>query len=277
MSEKVPFSWDDLHAHFPQEEIAKLRKQLVEEYRIGKYTDKELINRYHMSKQTFYDSIERYKNAIEIKDFMDESKTPRNPHRTILPEHKEIVKKIIKADQEELRKKQAQFEADMKISGKNLKPEKLEKLKKEMSSSLKGCRKIANEFNMEMSMNGEEITISKSKVNDIKREMTNYQVIEVKELSTSLYRPSEPYVAFAMDFTEKVIAGGERAYIINILDKYNNEKIVLDAHKSQDADAVISSLAKFDKQIKHNGITIKFFLISFTQEAHGKMDLLNVI
>jgi hypothetical protein len=30
-----------------------------------------------------------------------------------------------------------------------------------------------------------------------------------------------------MDFTEKVIAGGDCAYIINILDKYNNENLAV--------------------------------------------------
>jgi hypothetical protein len=148
-----------------------------------------------------------------------------------------------------MRKKLGQFEADMELSGKNLKPNKLKKLKNEMKHSLKGCRKIACDFNIEMSMNGEEITISKSKVNDIIRKEKNYQIVKVKQLSGHLFRPSEPSIAFAMDFTEKVIAGGDRAHILNILDKYNNEKIILDAHKSQDADAVICSLEKFDKQL----------------------------
>jgi hypothetical protein len=120
-------------------------------------------------------------------------------------------------------------------------------------------------YAMEMSMNGEEIRISKSKVNDIIREEKNYQVVEVKQLSGHLYRPPEPSIAFAMDFTEKVIAGGERAYIFNILDKYNDEKIVLDSYKSQDADAVIYS---------HGIISL---LISQILEVPGKMDLLNVI
>jgi hypothetical protein len=33
----------------------------------------------------------------------------------------------------------------------------------------------------------------------------------------------EPSIAFAMDFTEKVIAGGKRAYILNILDNFKQE------------------------------------------------------
>ena len=125
-----------------------------------------------------------------------------------------------------------------------------------MRHSLKGCRKIANEFNIQMSMKGEEISISKTRVHELMKEMTMYQLVEAKQFGGYLNRPNEPSIAFAMDFTEKVIAGGERIYIIDILDKYNNEKIVLDAHKSQDADAVIYSLEKFDKQPRHNGITI---------------------
>jgi hypothetical protein len=61
-----------------------------------------------MSKQAFYDTVERYKDAVELADFMDESKAPKNPYRTILSEHKEIVKEITKADREDMKKKQAQ-------------------------------------------------------------------------------------------------------------------------------------------------------------------------
>lgn len=256
MIEKFPFSWDEIHTHFPEEKVAKLRKKLTEEYNSNKYSDKELIDHYHMSKQTFYETIERYKNASDLTDFMDDSKAPKEPHRTILPEHKELVKNIIKVDREELRKKQNQFETDMELSGKNLKPDKLNKLKTEMKSSMKGCRKIAYEFNMQMSMKGEEISISKSTVNNIESEMKSYQITIIKQFGSYLDRPKEPSISFAMDFTQKVIAGGESVHIINIIDKYNNEKIILDAHKSQDADAVVYSLEKFNKQLSNNEITI---------------------
>ena len=256
MTEKFPFSWDDIHIHFPKEKVARLRKELIKEYCSGKLSDKELMERYHMSKQTFYDTIERYKDAVELTDFMDESKAPKNPHRTILPEHEDIIKDIIKSDREELRKKEHQFEADMELSGKDINKEKLKRLKKEMRHSLKGCRKIANEFNMRMSENGEDISISKTRVNEIMRKMTMYLLVEEKQLDGHLTRPPEPFMAFAMDFTEKVIAGGERTYILDILDKYDNEKIILDAHKIQDADAVICSLEKFNTVFGHSGITI---------------------
>jgi cytochrome c556 len=178
MINKFPFSWEDIHTHFPKENVASIRKNLMEEYRSGKYSDSELMGRYHMSKDAFYNSVEKYKDAVELADFMDESKAPKNPHRTILSEHEGIVKEIIKEDREELKKKQAKFEADMEVSGKNLKLEKLKRLKKEMRRSLKGCRKIACDFNTEMSMNGEEIRISKSKINDNGKEFKNNRVAD---------------------------------------------------------------------------------------------------
>ncbi len=100
--EEFPFLWDDIHKYFPKKEIARLRMKLMEEYRSGMYTDKELMERYHMSKQTFYDTLERYKGAFELTDFMDESKTPKNPYRKILPEHEEKIKELVKIDREEL-------------------------------------------------------------------------------------------------------------------------------------------------------------------------------
>ncbi len=149
--EEFPFLWDDIHKYFPKKEIARLRMKLMEEYRSRMYTDKELMERYHMSKQTFYDTLERYKDAIELIEFMDESKKPENPYRKILPEHEEKIKELVKIDREELKQEQKRFENKMEHSGKKIRKEKLEKLKKNMKSSLKGCRKIANEFNRDMS------------------------------------------------------------------------------------------------------------------------------
>lgn len=254
--EEFPFLWDDIHKYFPKKEIARLRMKLMEEYRSGMYTDKELMERYHMSKQTFYDTLERYKDAIELTDFTDESKTPKNPYRKILPEHEEKIKELVKIDREELKQEQQQFENKMEHSGKKIRKEKLEKLKKNMKSSLKGCRKIANEFNRNMYGKGENISIGKTRVHTIMTEMGMYIREEEKRLGGHLMRPPEPFIEFAMDFTEKVIAGGERAYIFDLLDKYDNEKMVLDAHKTQDADSVICSLEKFGNAVGHRGVII---------------------
>jgi hypothetical protein len=104
MNGELPFSWDDIHRYFPKEEVARLRKELMEEYRSGEHTDKELMERYRMSKQTFYETIERYKDAVELSDFMDESKAPKNPYRKFLPEHEEKVKELVMEDREALKK-----------------------------------------------------------------------------------------------------------------------------------------------------------------------------
>lgn len=254
--EEFPFLWDDIHKYFPRREIARLRKKLMEEYRSVVYTDKELMERYHMSKQTLYDTIERYKDAVEPPDFMDESKTPKNPYRKILPEHKEEIKELVKTDRDELKKKQQQFENKMEHFGKKIRKEKLDKLKKNMKSSLKGCRKITNEFNRNMDGKGKNIRIGKTKVYEIMREMGMYAKEEERRLGGHLLRPPQPYMEYTMDFTEKVIVGGERAYIFDLLDKYDNEKIVLDAYKAQDADSVICSLEKFGNAIGHREVIV---------------------
>jgi putative transposase len=256
MKEEFPFLWDDIPKYFPKKEIAGLRKKLMEEYRSSMYADKELMERYHMSKQTFYYTIERYKDAIELQDFMDESKTPKNPYRKILPEHEERIKELVKKDREDLKQKQQEFEKKMEQSGKKIRKEKLDKLKESMKSSLKGCRKIANEFNRNMSGKGENISIGKTRVHETMREMGMYVREEERRLGGHLMRPPEPYMEYTMDFTEKVIVGGERAYIFDMIDKYDNEKIILDAHKIQDADSVICSLEKFCNVIGYRGVIV---------------------
>jgi transposase InsO family protein len=256
MKKEFPFLWDDVHKYFPKEEIAKLRKKLMEEHRTGKYSDKELMERYHMSKQTFYDTLEKFKEAAELLDFMDESKAPKNHYRKLLPEHEEKIKELVKTDRDELKQKQQQFENKMENSGKKIRKQKLEKLKNEMKHSLKGCRKIANEFNRQICEKGKDISIGKTIVHKKMREMGMYVREEDKRFGGHLMRPPEPFIEFSMDFTEKVIAGGDRAYIFNLLDKFDNEKIILDAHKKQDADAVIRSLKKFRKSVDKRGVII---------------------
>jgi putative transposase len=145
----------------------------------------------------------------------------------------------------------------MRCSEKEISKEKLERLKKEMEHSLKGCRRIADAFNREMGENCENISIGKTKVYEIMVEMDVYvKEEEKKKLDGHIKRPPEPFLEFAMDFTEKVIVGGERAYILDLIDKYSNTKIILDAHEKQDTDAVIHSLEKFSKIFGHRGATI---------------------
>jgi len=144
----------------------------------------------------------------------------------------------------------------MKRSGKEIGRERLDRLKKEMERSLKGCRRIADAFNREARYNGENISIGKTGVYEIMVEMGVYIRAEERKLDGQLPRPPEPFLEFAMDFTEKVIAGGERAYVLDMIDKYCNAKIILEGHETQSADAVICSLEKFSGVFRHRGVTI---------------------
>ncbi len=101
-SNNQPYKWEYVHKHFPPEEVASYRKQLVDERTSGQYTDKELMKRYGMSKQTFYNTINRYTHAKEERDYMDKSKAPKNPARKIKPEDKKMIQQMVKNDREHL-------------------------------------------------------------------------------------------------------------------------------------------------------------------------------
>ncbi len=98
MSVKSVFSWKYLHRKLSPEEVAKFRKQLIEEYRSGRFTNKELIERYGMSERTYYNTLKWYKNAIRLEDFMDKPRAPKNPHRKLSPEDIEFLIEIARED-----------------------------------------------------------------------------------------------------------------------------------------------------------------------------------
>jgi transposase len=98
MSAKSAFSWEYIYRKMFPEEAAKLRKQLMEEYRSGKFSNKELMERYCMSERTYYNTIKRYKNATCLEDFMDKPRAPKNPHRKLSPEDIEFLIEIARED-----------------------------------------------------------------------------------------------------------------------------------------------------------------------------------
>ncbi len=57
MYAKSAFSWEYIHRKLSPEDIAKLRKQLMEEYHSGKFSNKGLIERYGMSERTYYNNV----------------------------------------------------------------------------------------------------------------------------------------------------------------------------------------------------------------------------
>jgi len=86
-----PYGWANIQRYFPKEEVARMRKQLLEERATGKYTDRDLMRRYRMSKQTFYNTVQRYRDAKEDRDYKDKSKAPKNPAKKLT---REVVGKI---------------------------------------------------------------------------------------------------------------------------------------------------------------------------------------
>jgi len=101
-SNEQPYKWEYVHKHFPPEEVAQFRMEMMEKRASGKYSDKELMKQYGMTKQTFYNTINRYSDAKEEKDFMDKSKAPKNPAKKLKPEDIEKIKQIVRNDREKL-------------------------------------------------------------------------------------------------------------------------------------------------------------------------------
>ena len=54
------YRWEDVHRYFPQQVIEQYRKKIIEEWKSGKYKDREIWERYGMSENAFYDLIKRY-------------------------------------------------------------------------------------------------------------------------------------------------------------------------------------------------------------------------
>lgn len=104
MANESPYRWADVQRHFPREEVARLRKTLMEERALCKFTDRELIEKYRMTKRTFYKTVKRYRNAKEEKDFMDKSKAPYHPARKVGEREIEIIREIVQTDRETLEK-----------------------------------------------------------------------------------------------------------------------------------------------------------------------------
>ena len=48
------YRWEDVHRYFPQEVIEQYRKKIIEEWKSGKFKDREIWERYGMSENAFY-------------------------------------------------------------------------------------------------------------------------------------------------------------------------------------------------------------------------------
>lgn len=120
-----------------------------------------------------------------------------------------------------------------------------------------GCRRVALEFNRENDEDRRNATISKSTAHRVMKTLGLYEKPPKRE-HEHLLRPPEPFKSFAMDFKEKVVAGGGRMHIFDMIDEFDNAIVVLDAHRYADASSVITSLDRFVRLLKRSDdVTIR--------------------
>ncbi len=106
---------------------------------------------------------------------------------------------------------------------------------------MKGCRRIAGDFNEMMKKEGRDTQVGKTMTHQIMKEMGIYEKKPPRK-PTHHERPKEPFTSFAMDFKEKIIAGGKHIYVLDIIDEFDNAIVVLDAYSSANGENVIASL-----------------------------------
>src|SRR5659263_475547 len=158
------YRWEDVHRYFSQEIIEQYRKKIIEEWKSGKFKDREIWERYGMSENAFYDLVKRYSEEESLKD---KPSKPKNPsHKLGQDEMQNIINKA-REDREKIKTLQSAFETDMKKDGDSLSYKKLGRLKDSMNLSIPGVRRIGHWFNVCMLDLGKNISIGKSRVHEI--------------------------------------------------------------------------------------------------------------
>ena len=129
------YRWEDVHRYFPQEVIEQYRKKIIEEWKSGKFKDREIWERYGMSENAFYDFIKRYSEEENLKD---KPSKPKNPSHKLGQDDMQIIINKARDDRENIKTLQSAFETDMKKGGGSLSATKLERLKDSMNRSIPG-------------------------------------------------------------------------------------------------------------------------------------------
>jgi transposase len=241
------YSWEDVHRYFPQEIIEQYRKKIIEEWKSGRFKDREIWERYGMSENTFYDLIKRYSEDESLKD---KPSKPKNPSHKLDQDDIQIIINKAREDRENIKAMQSAFETDMKKDGRSLIPTKLEKLKDSMNRAIPGVRRIANWFNGYMQTLGEEISIGKSRVHEILASAGIFEKEKkIEKKSKHLSRPEKPLASFSMDFTQKRIGNGDTGYVFGLLDMHNDAFVTLTGHPEKNGDIVAKNL-EILKQLK---------------------------
>ena len=179
------YNWENIHQFFPSEKVEQLRKQIIDEWKSGKFKDREIWERYGMSENAFYDLIKRYSEENE-NGLKDKSKKPKNPHHKLEIDDIELIIKKAQNEQERIKNLQSEFETDMMNSGRSLPTGKMDRLKESMNSAIHGVRRIAHEFNMDMQWLGRTIHIGKSRVHDILTSAGIYEKEEIKKTNQNI-------------------------------------------------------------------------------------------
>ncbi len=248
------YRWEDVHRYFPQEVIEQYRKKIIEEWKSGKFKDREIWERYGMSENAFYDLIKRYSEEGNVKD---KSSKPKNPsHKLGQEEMQKIINKA-REDRDKIKAMQSAFETDMRKDGRSLSLKKLERLKDLMNRAIPGVRRIGNWFNVCMQNLGKDISIGKSRVHEILASAGFFEREKKIEMKPKhLIRPGEPITSFSMDFTQKRIGNGEIGYVFGLLDMHNDAFVSLTGHPEKNGDIVAENL-EILTQIKPHGQKIE--------------------
>ncbi len=234
------YRWEDVHRYFPQEVVEQYRRKIIEEWKSGKFKDREIWERYGMSENAFYDLIKRYSEEESLKD---KPSKPKNPsHKLDQDEIQNIINKA-REDRERIKALQSAFETDMEKDGRSLSPKKLERLKDSMNRAIPGVRRIANWFNVCMQNLGKNISVGKSRVHEILASAGIFdREKKVEKNPKHLSRPEKPLVSFSMDFTQKRIGNGSTGYVFGLLDMNNNTFVTLTGHPEKNDDIVAKNL-----------------------------------
>ncbi len=147
MSEINVYEWEDIRKYFPPERIARIRAEILELRKSGKYTDEELWKMYGMSERTFYDLVARGKEGSTAEDLKDKPSKPKNPYRKLTDEDKAEIINLRLDDTNRIESSKLAFVESMEKTNRVLKPEKLQRLLDLMDKAIKGVRRIAALFN----------------------------------------------------------------------------------------------------------------------------------
>jgi Integrase core domain. len=225
---ELPFNWDFLQDNLPPEKLAELRRRFMEEWRSGKYTREEMVERYRMSERTFWYTIKRYADAKELDDYRDKSRAPHQPHRKFTDEDYNDVVKTFDETREELEKRFAHFEEDMRAAGKNLSSSKLNAQKQKIWDVRAGVRKLKAIMEKIWASAKKAKTIGKSCVHAILKRFGRYLEEEGENVTPEEFlRPPEPGERFCIDTGTCFIGDKTKMYFQPIFDEFNRELVVL--------------------------------------------------